>query len=229
MKIKRWGEQVWEEKIKEQGEVGVVSGTNATTSLVDLKVRRFFEIFSNNFQKYISPKGIILDCGVGPLANYAIEFSKRGHEVTGVDLSETTIKYAIKNAEKAKQKIKFEKDNLVTLNNIKDSFDLVFCVGTFGHIPSYLALDTLKSFMKKTKKEGHCIVEFWIEKEKKFSTILKDFLYWSGHVLKRTFNKKTFPVNCSYYTHEEIREMCNLVGLEVVKNIGGFYLFKIKG
>ena len=226
MKIKRWGEQVWEEKIREQGEVGVVSGTNASILSVDIKVKKFFNIFKKEFVNDVGMKGTVLDCGVGPLAGYAIEFSKRGYNVTGVDLSETTIKYAIENVKKANQQIKFVKDNFVTLNNIKDTFDLVFCAGTFGHIPSYLSLETLESFLKKTKKEGHCIIEFWIEKEKKFSTILKDFLYWNVHILKRNFIKKTFPVNCSLYTHEEIRDMCGRVGLKVVKNIGGLYLLK---
>ena len=226
MKIKQWGEEVWEEKVKSQGGVGVVSGTNASLLDVKKKVKEFFNIFDKNFVSFIPKEGKILDCGVGPLATHAIEFSKRGYQVTGVDISKTALDFAKKEAERFKQKINFEKDNLVDLNNVKGQFDLVFCAGTFGHIPAYLALDTIRAFKRKTKRNGVIVIHFWIEKPKTFSNVIKNFLYQIGHIIKRSLNMNAFNVNCVSYTEEEIGDLCNRSNLRIVKKVYDYYLLR---
>ena len=121
---------------------------------------------------------------------------------------------------------KGQKDNLVDLKNTKGKYDLVLCAGTFGHIPSYLALETLRAFKGKLKDKGYILVHFWIEKEKDILGSLKESLYNKGRFVKKALGLKIFNVNCSLYTKEEIKDMCDRCGLEIVKVISDFYLLK---
>ena len=188
------------------------------------KVNSFFINFDKLFSKHIK-KGSILDCGIGPLAKFSIEFSKRGYEVTGVDIAPTTISLAKKNAEKENQKILFIQDNLVTLDKVSKQFDLVFCVGTFGHIPKYLALNVLETFYKKTKKGGVCLIDFWIEEERTFLSTFKEFIYWTGHLIKKCFSK-TFYVNVSRYNDGEIKDMASKTNFKIIEKFDSYYLLK---
>jgi SAM-dependent methyltransferase len=182
----------------------------------------------STFLKDIKKNAKILDLGIGPLARFSIFFSKKGYNVTGIDISPTTLDYARKNAERVKTKIKLIQDDLITLSNVKGKFDLIFCWGTFGHIPAYLTLEALSSFNKKLKKKGYCLIDFWVEEEIDFKKVIIYFLYSLGHLIKRIF-KKTFPVNCSKYSLEEIEDMANRTGFKIIKKIKGRYLFqKIK-
>jgi len=224
MKKENWGEKIWEEKAKAQGGVGVAKGSTSSIKDVHKKVNFFFNNFDKFFKKKIK-KGSVLDCGVGPLASFSIEFTKRGYKVTAVDISKTSLLLAQKNAGKDSKKIKFIKDNLVTLKKINQKFDLVFCVGTFGHIPKYLALETLQTFYKKTKKGGTCLVDFWLEEKKTFKSVLYNFLYWTGHTIKRSFSK-TFHVNVSRYNEEEIKDMASRIGFKIIGKFSSYYLLK---
>ncbi len=226
MASKQWGEKVWEEKIKYQDEKGVIFGTNSSIKQINKNTKRHISMLKEHFLTYIKKNGKILDAGIGPMARFSIEFSKLGYKVTGVDISKTTLKYAKKNIDKKKLDVKLIRDNLLELKNIKNNeFDMVFCIETFGHIPSYLSLEVLKNFNKKLKKGAYCLIEFWIEEEKGFKKLLKDFLYWSLHNIKKKF-KKTFHVNCSFYTHEEILDMVERTGFKFIKKEKKLYLFK---
>ncbi len=225
MKIKQWG-MVWEDKIKSQkNEVSIIHGNNSSIKKVNEELKKDF----NNFEKWLFPllpkKASVLDCGVGPMARHSIEFSKRGYDVTGVDISKTTLEYAKKWATKENQKIDFVEANLVDLSKISKTFDLVFCTQTFGHIPAYLALDTLKQFYNKTKKSKYCLIEFWIDKERSSKQILYSLVYQLFHKIRRRF-VKSYHVNCSSYTHEEIRDMIKRARFRIVKNTDGYYLLQ---
>ena len=106
-----------------------------------------------------------MDIGIGPLARFSIEFCRGGYDVTGVDISNTTLNFAKEYINRSNCKnIKLIKDDLIELKRINEKFDLVFCVGTFGHIPSFLSIDTLKSFNRVLKGGSFCIVDIWIKK-----------------------------------------------------------------
>lgn len=222
--MKQWG-TVWEEKIKEQGAIGVVFGSNTPKNTIELRVRKVFESIKKILPLDIREGSSVLDCGIGPLANFAIPLAKWGMDVSGVDISKTTLKYAKSYIEKNNVKIDLINDNLVSMENTKGQYDLVFCVGTFGHIPSYLALETLNQFYKKTKNGKYCLVKFWIYNKKSVYNILYDCVYSLAQKIKGKF-KKTFFVNCSSYTHEEIHDMIKRSGFTFIKNIDGLYLMK---
>lgn len=130
-----------------------------------------------------------------------------------------------KSLKKNEINMEFVKDDLTILNKVLKKFDVVFCYDTFGHIPSYLSLGVMKNFNRILEKDGFCFIHFWIEKEKNFKKVFHDFLYWNGYLIKEKF-KKTFPVNCSSYTHEEIKDMIKRRGFKYVKNIDGCYLMQ---
>jgi len=226
MKIKQWGD-IWEEKIKAQNEVGIIHGSNSSIK----KVLRELKNDSDLFSKWIFPKlkksSTILDCGTGPMARHGIFFSENGYNVTGVDISKTTLKSAKKWAMKKNQKIRFIKANLIDLSEIKEKFDLVFCTQTFWHIPAYLSLEVLKQFRNKVKEEGYCLVQIGVEKEKTLFKLINDFLYQSLFLLKKKFHT-VFPVNCSSYTEEEIKDLVWRAGFKLVDRKGIFFLLQRK-
>jgi 2-polyprenyl-3-methyl-5-hydroxy-6-metoxy-1,4-benzoquinol methylase len=225
MRSKLWGENVWEDKIKTQNEHGVVFGTNSTKKFMEKHTKKEMIILKEKFLNYIKKGGKVLDAGIGPAARFSIAFSKLGYKVTGVDISKTTLKYAKKHIDKEKLNIELVQDNLIELNKIKKGYDLIFCFGTFGHIPAYLSLEVLKSFNKKLNDNGYCLIEFWIEKETNFKKVFNDFKYGFLHNIKKMF-KKTFPVNCSTYSPEEISDLTRRAGFEIVKKEQELYLLK---
>jgi len=227
MKIKTWG-GIWEEKIKAQDEVGVIHGTNSNMTKVLKQLKSDMKFISSWALPLVPKNGKILDCGTGPMARYAIEFSKKGYDVTGVDISPTTIKFAKKWAKKAKKDVKFKEANLVDLSGIKNKFDLIFCIETFGHIPAHLSIEVLKQFNRKLEIDGLCLVQFWIDKEKSFMNLFSEFLYFSALRIKEKFTN-VFSVNVSRYTPEEIMDMCKISGFKILKEKNSCYLLqKIK-
>jgi len=225
MDIKRWGEEVWEEKINFQNESGVIGGSRVSQKVMNKRTQKNILFLKKFFLNKLNKEGSILDCGMGPLADYSIFFAKEGYNVTGVDISKTTLKYAEKNIKKSGYKIKLVQDNLADFKNVVEKYDLVFCTGVFLHIPSYLALEVMKQFYNKTKNKGHCLIQFSIEKKKTIGQIFFDLYYQIGHIIKGMFTK-TFDVNCSSYTRKEILEMIKLSGFKLKNFKESYYLLK---
>mgnify|MGYP006871806701 FL=1 len=74
-------------------------------------------------------------------------------------------------------------------------------------------------------KGGYCLINFWPEKEKNLKEIFHYNWYWIGHLIKKQF-VKTFPVNCSLYTANEIEDMVKRTNFKIIKNIEGIYLLQ---
>ncbi len=84
-------------------------------------------------KKIITPcKTLDIGCGFG---NYALYFSGLGHEVTGIDISETAIKKAQENAKRKNIACKFVvADILGSLSEITETFDFIFDWSLLHHI-----------------------------------------------------------------------------------------------
>jgi ubiquinone/menaquinone biosynthesis C-methylase UbiE len=163
--------------------------------------------------------------GIGPFARFSIEFAKRGYNVTGIDISPKVLEAAKKRVFESGYKIKLIEDDLTDMKKIKEKQDLVFCFGTFGHIPSFLALKVLKEFKRILKSRGYVYIHFWINKEKTIKDIIRNFIYEFGHYIKEKV-EKGYKVNTSFYTEEEIEEMARLSGFEIISKIEDKYLLK---
>ncbi len=220
---KSWGEGIWEEKIRAQKDFEVAQGSTGTRKGMNERTKKVMEIIDSFFPPLMK-KGKALDAGVGAAAPFLIEFSKRGFQVTGVDISKTTLNLA-KERVKEYPKTRFIQDDITTLKKIKGKYDLVYCIGTFGHIPSFLAVTTLKSFNRVLEKNGICILHLWLKKEKNLRVVFYTFVYDILRIFKGFF-KKTFEVNVSEYTKEEIIEIVRLGGFKIDKTSGDFFLLK---
>jgi len=225
--MKSWGREIWDHKQEKQGSLGVIAGVVETKSFMDKQTLEEMEFLDKNVFPLLKNNAKILDAGIGPIARFSIEFAKRGYNVIGMDFSIKILKEAGKKIKDIKN-IKLIEDDLTALKNIKGKFDLIFCFGTFGHIPSFLSLETLKNFNRKTKSKGYCYLHFWMNKEKSLKNILHDFVYEMARYFKRKLGR-SFKVNCSFYTEEEIEEMAKLSGFKIIVKNKGCYLLKKSG
>ena len=76
--------------------MGVIGDSRISKLKMDLKTKENFDFLKKHFLKYFRKGDSVLDCGVGPLADYSIFFSKEEYKVTGIEISKTTLKYAKK-------------------------------------------------------------------------------------------------------------------------------------
>lgn len=225
--IGTWGKEIWDKKQEEQGSLGVIAGAVETKSILDNQTRKEFRIMEKEVLPHLNKKAKILDVGVGPFARFSVEFAKRGYNVTGIDISPKILEIAKKRIENSGYNIRLFEDDLTDVKKIKEKQDLVFCFGTFGHIPSFLALKVLKEFSGILKKRGYAYIHFWINKEKTMRDLIRGFIYEFGHYIKAKFGRG-YKVNTSFYTEEEIEEMARLSGFEIVSKIGDKYLLRKK-
>lgn len=214
--MKTYGEEVWERKIKEQGDIGVVHGNNSSLKKINKQTKEMMDYLDKEFLPLIQGKET-LDAGIGPMARYAIEFSKRGYKVTGVDISKTTLELA-----SAKTNVELIWDDIIELKSVIKQYDLIYCLSTFEHILKYLALDCLRAFSSKLKEKGHLILQLASEKEPG----AYDIIYWSLYNIKKMFNVTNF-VNISRYREDEIVDMAERVGFKIIKR-GDYGLYLLQ-
>lgn len=117
----------------------------------------------NYFKSFLEDGQRVLDagCGSGRLIESLKDFNI---EYTGVDISPSQLKYARENYGKLlKQEPKFIQANIVNLSMIADfSFDLIFCIAAFHHIPSdKLRQQALSEFYRILKPKGKLIMTDW--------------------------------------------------------------------
>lgn len=113
--------------------------------------------------------GSTLDLGCGTGAK-SIYLAKRGFGVTGVDISETAIKYAKENARRAKVKVKFIVADATDLSFLKDKkFDFVLDWANLHGIPKSKRKKYVSEIVKHTKKGGklllRCFSKSGVKKE----------------------------------------------------------------
>jgi len=124
-------------------------------SRVELSIDRTVEFILLNCNR---SKMRILDLGCGP-GLYAERLAKAGHHVTGVDFSESSIRYASDQAKKKNLIIDYHCLDYLTLD-FKEQFDLVLLIYTdFGVlIPSDRA-KLLHNIYKALKPDGRFIFD----------------------------------------------------------------------
>src|SRR5690606_12329328 len=95
----------------------------------------------------------------------------------GVDISKGLLKEAKKekSALSAKQKrlVQFKEGSLTKIPALKSSFNLVFCVAAFHHLPSSkLRKLGLKEFRRVLKRDGYLVISVWNLFQKKYRRYL---------------------------------------------------------
>jgi 2-polyprenyl-3-methyl-5-hydroxy-6-metoxy-1,4-benzoquinol methylase len=131
------------------------------------------------------PKMKILDLGCGP-GLYAELFAQKGHSITGVDFSENSIQYAIKQAKEKQLDIEYINKNYLELD-FDSQFDLVILIYLDFCVLLPAERDkVLKNIYRALKKGGLFICDVVNEKNIDKKAILK-----SWEVQKSGFWKPT--------------------------------------
>ncbi len=101
----------------------------------------------------------ILDLGCGP-GLYSEILAEKGHSVTGVDISKTSIEYADQEAEKKNLDIKYFNQSYLDLD-FENQFDLAILIYTdFGVLNPGERKTILNNVRKALKPEGKFIFDF---------------------------------------------------------------------
>ncbi len=109
-------------------------------------------------EQYDKPEMKILDLGCGP-GLYAELLAQRGHSVTGVDFSENSIQYAIKQAKEKQLDIEYLNSNYLELD-FDSQFDLVILIYLdFCVLLPHERDKVLGNVSRALKKGGHFICD----------------------------------------------------------------------
>ncbi len=143
--MKQWYETLFENYGKKYDQEIFVQGTIGESDFIEREI---------GFDKSIK----ILDVGCGT-GRHAIELSKRGYQVTGIDLSDSQLARAREKAEKQNVSIEFLKHDARNLPFI-DEYDLVImlCEGGFSLMETdEMNYEILKNVTKALKQRGKII------------------------------------------------------------------------
>ncbi len=99
----------------------------------------------------------ILDLGCGP-GLYTELLAEKGHEVTGVDFSKSSIEYAQTKAEKKRLNIKYIQSNYLDLEMEASTFDLVILIFTDLGVLVPAERERMIRFVHKTLKPGGAFI-----------------------------------------------------------------------
>lgn len=212
--MKQWYESLFENYARKYDEECYVHGTVGECDFIER------EIGSNKSSKIID-----IGCGTG---RHAIELTKRGYNVTGIDLSENQIKRAREKAQEAGVTIYFQTQDARNIP-FKDEFDLaiMLCEGGFSLMETdEMNFEILKNAAKVLKENGklifttlnglfplfHSVQEFYDSAAKEGSAECKectfDLMTFRDHnttvIEDDSGNKRELKCNERYYVPSEI-------------------------
>lgn len=175
---------------------------SATIKTYDEIAEKYYKRYFNYDESYLMDFFIknlngkkILDVGSGP-GRDAMILSEKGFDVIGIDLSSAFITMGKKNAPKAM----FMKMDMRKLEFSDGTFDGVWAIASFLHIPKDQAKQTLLELKRVLKKDGMLLIA------------VKE---GSGEGFDE--NKK-FPRFFSYYTTEELNALLESCGFTIMRN-----------
>jgi SAM-dependent methyltransferase len=172
--------------------------------------------FNNNF---LNPTVLIAGCGTGKQLVEAISYNNSN--VVGVDLSLTSLAYAIRKIDEIGYKnIEFLQGDILHLKDLKRKFDVIECVGVLHHMKDPLAglkvlLDILKphGFLKlglySEISRQHIVGIKEFIKKKKFKTSIKDIRNCRESIVNQNKNKLFQKVinNFDFYSTSSTRDL----------------------
>jgi len=143
--MKQWYEELFENYGQKYDNEDFTQGTIGECDFIEQEI---------SFNKSVK----ILDVGCGT-GRHSIELSKRGYQVTGIDLSDSQLVRAREKAEKQGQNIDFSKHDARNLP-FENEFDLVImlCEGAFPLMETdEMNYEILKNAAKSLKEHGKII------------------------------------------------------------------------
>jgi ubiquinone/menaquinone biosynthesis C-methylase UbiE len=139
--------------------------------------RRLEHIVTTHFlEKYLPPKGLILDAGGGP-GRYTIQLAKKGYDVILLDLSPKCLELACKQIKRAGVRNKVKQIVEGSITDLKmfndEQFDAVLCLGPFSHLIEKEQKEKATSEITRVAKKGAPIFISVISLFGVFTTILQ--------------------------------------------------------
>jgi len=228
--MKQWYESLFENYAQKYDQECYVQGTVGECDFIELEINR---------DK--SSKIIDIGCGTG---RHAIELTKRGYNVTGVDLSENQIKRAREKAQEAGVAIDFQTQDARNLP-FDGEFDLaiMLCEGGFSLMETdEMNFEILKNATKALKDKGklifttlnglfplfHSVNEFYKSAQKEGQSQCKecsfDLMTFRDHNRVEfeddAGNKKILECNERYYVPSEITWLLKTLGYKKIEIFG---------
>ena len=185
----------------------------------------------------------ILDVGCGT-GRHAIELTKRGYNVTGIDLSKSQLKRAKEKAKSAGLSIDFQHQDARNLS-FDSEFDVVImlCEGGFSLMETdEMNYEILKNVTKSLKPQAklifttsnglfplyHSLDEFFASEAEEGNSMCKenkfDFMTFRAHDVvdfeDDSGNKKTLECNERYYVPSEITWLLKSLGYKTIGIFG---------
>lgn len=228
--MKQWYESLFENYAQKYDKECYVQGTLGECDFIELEINR---------DK--SSKIIDIGCGTG---RHAIELTKRGYNVTGIDLSESQLARAREKAKAAGVTIDFHRHDARTLP-FENEFDLaiMLCEGGFSLMETdEMNFEILKNATKALKSKGkfifttlnglfplfHSVSEFYKAAEKEGQSQCKecsfDLMTFRDHNTAvfedDSGNKRELKCNERYYVPSEITWLLKTLGFKKIDIFG---------
>jgi SAM-dependent methyltransferase len=117
----------------------------------------------------LPPHSSILDAGCGP-GHHARFLARRGHEVTGIDLSGGMLDMARKSV----RAVTFARMDAQDLRFSPQSFDGVWCAGMASHIPREEIVNLFLGFRRVLKRSGVLGINLQVARQSEIVNLEKD-------------------------------------------------------
>jgi 2-polyprenyl-3-methyl-5-hydroxy-6-metoxy-1,4-benzoquinol methylase len=228
--MKKWYEELFENYADKYDNEVFTQGTIGECDFIEKEI---------NFNKALT----ILDIGCGT-GRHAIELSKRGYSVTGIDLSESQLKQAKLKASRENMKIVFQKHDARN-PHFSNEFDLaiMLCEGGFSLMETdEMNFQILQNAAKALKPNGklifttlnglfplfHSVKEFMDSKTEEdaatFTNISFDLMTFREHnnihIVDDLGNKKELACNERYYVPSEITWLLKSLNFKTIEIFG---------
>jgi ubiquinone/menaquinone biosynthesis C-methylase UbiE len=214
-------------KYKRKNDVGIY-GLTAKWYDKNSRESRLAEMqgYANEVSKQVKGKGNILEIAPGP-GYLSIELAKKGHKVTGVELSPDFVKIEQVNAREAKVSVDFKEGNVSNIPSSDNEFDFTICTAAFKNFKN--PVKALNEMYRVLKPGGtSLIVDMNHDASKedlKFEIEKMNMKGFDKLFMKFAFN--TFLTQ-SAYTKEEIENFIKQTpfkNYEVKKGGISFYIY----
>ena len=156
-------------------------------------------------EKGLIKRGKALDicCGAGTNALY---LTKKGFQVTGIDISSKAIEYAKEKAREANARTRFQVQNFLNLPFEDEEFDFVFDMGCFHHVKVKDRSTFIRGIHRVLKKGG--------------SYLMVCFSYRNGPVWNHFTKEQIIQL---FSNHFKIKNIEHIASVEGDRYIRYFY------
>ena len=186
-----------------------------------------FKTLARRVAEQLPPNADVVEVAPGP-GYFAIELAKLGHyRITGLDISQTFVAIANRNAAQAQVQVDFQRGNAADMLFQSDSFDFLLCRAAFKNFAA--PLGALREMHRVLKPGGRALI-IDLRKDTSNESVAKavdemklgavnTFLTKGAFrfmLLKRAYTKSDFEdmISQTGFAQVEIRE--SHIGLEVL-------------